>query len=57
MEELAHEREIGIELLMTGAIAGAAALGHWREGALVAGLYSIPRGLHDAAGRAMRSVG
>ena len=41
VEELFREREVGIELLMTTAIAGAAALGRWREAALVAALYSI----------------
>ena len=39
--ELVREREVGIELLMTLAIAAAAALGQWREAALVACLYSI----------------
>lgn len=41
------ERKIGIELLMTVAIAGAAALGQWREAALVAGLYSISEALES----------
>jgi len=45
IEELAREREIGIELLMTAAICGAAALGQWREAALVAALYSISEAL------------
>lgn len=45
VEELVREREIGIELLMTAAIIGAAALGQWREGALVAALYSISEAL------------
>jgi heavy metal translocating P-type ATPase len=45
VEELWKEREVGIELLMTLAIAAAAALGNWREGALVAGLYSISEAL------------
>ena len=45
VEELWDEREVGIELLMTVAIAAAAALGNWREGALVAGLYSITEAL------------
>lgn len=44
-EELVREHEIGIELLMTVAIAGAAALGQWREAALVAALYSISEAL------------
>jgi heavy metal translocating P-type ATPase len=42
-----RERKIGIELLMTVAIAGAAALGQWREAALVAGLYSISEALES----------
>ena len=45
VEELVREREIGIELLMTTAIAGAAALGQWREAGLVAALYSITEAL------------
>lgn len=44
IEEL-RKREIGIELLMTTAIAGAASLGQWREAALVAALYSISEAL------------
>ena len=45
IEDLWKEHEIGIELLMTAAIAGAAALGQWREAALVAALYSISEAL------------
>lgn len=45
VEGLMKEREVGIELLMTCAIAGAAVLGNWREGALVAALYSITEAL------------
>ena len=45
VEELVREREVGIELLMTTAIVGAAALGRWREAALVAALYSITEAL------------
>ncbi len=45
VEELWKEREIGIELLMSLAIVSAAALGNWREGALVACLYSITEAL------------
>ncbi|MCC7140024.1 MAG: heavy metal translocating P-type ATPase [Planctomycetes bacterium] len=45
VEEFWKEREVGIELLMTVAIACAAALGQWREAALVAGLYSISEAL------------
>jgi Cd2+/Zn2+-exporting ATPase len=44
-EEFWKEREIGIELLMTVAIAAAAGLGRWREAALVASLYSITEAL------------
>lgn len=45
VQELIRERQIGIELLMTAAIAGAAALGQWREAALVAALFSISEAL------------
>lgn len=45
VEELWKEREVGIELLMTVAIVAAAALGNWREAALVACLYSITEAL------------
>ena len=45
LAELWEEKEVGIELLMTVAIAAAAALGNWREGALVAGLFSITEAL------------
>jgi len=45
IEALVRERAIGIELLMTAAIAGAIALGQWREAALVAALYSISEAL------------
>jgi Cd2+/Zn2+-exporting ATPase len=44
-EELWKGREVGIELLMTVAIMAAAALGRWREAALVASLYSITEAL------------
>jgi Cd2+/Zn2+-exporting ATPase len=45
LSELVKEREVGIELLMTAAIIAAAALGRWREAALVACLYSISEAL------------
>ena len=45
IEKLARNRIVGIEFLMTAAIAGAAALGQWREAALVACLYSISEAL------------
>lgn len=45
LEELYDEHTIGIELLMTVAIAAAASLGHWQEAALVAGLFSITEAL------------
>ncbi|MFO0575349.1 MAG: cation-translocating P-type ATPase [Polyangia bacterium] len=45
LSELVKEREVGIELLMTIAIVAAAALGRWREAALVACLYSITEAL------------
>ena len=45
LSELVKERVVGIELLMTIAIIAAAALGQWREAALVACLYSITEAL------------
>ncbi len=45
LSELVKERSVGIELLMTIAIIAAAALGQWREAALVACLYSITEAL------------
>jgi Cd2+/Zn2+-exporting ATPase len=38
-EELLKKRIVGVELLMSTAVIAAAALGHWREGALVAALF------------------
>ncbi len=45
LEELVRDHEVGIELLMTAAIAAAALLGEWTEAALVAALYSISEAL------------
>mgnify|MGYP001402599018 CR=1 FL=1 len=45
VEELWKEREVGIELLMTAAIIAAAAIGQWREAALVSALFSITEAL------------
>ena len=45
IEELIDEREVGIELLMTIAIAAASVLGRWREASLVAALFSITEAL------------
>lgn len=45
VEELFKEKQVGIELLMTAAIVGAAALGQWTEAALVAALFSISEAL------------
>lgn len=47
VEELLHEREIGIELLMTVAAVVAGALGAWSEAAALAFLYSISESLEE----------
>jgi Cd2+/Zn2+-exporting ATPase len=39
LEELIHEREVGIEVLMAVAAVGAAALGFWEEAAFLVFLY------------------
>lgn len=44
-ERLFKERDVGIELLMTVAIVAAACMGNWREGAMVAALFSITEAL------------
>lgn len=45
--EKLFERKIGIELLMSVGIVGAAALGEWREALLLAGLYSISEAIES----------
>ncbi len=47
VEELVHEREIGIELLMTIAAVVAGVLGAWSEAAALAFLYSISEALEE----------
>ena len=47
LRELWHEREIGIELLMTVAAFTAGALGLWEEAAALAFLYSISEALEE----------
>jgi Cd2+/Zn2+-exporting ATPase len=47
IEELWHEREIGIELLMTIAALVAGLLGLWEEAAMLAFLYSISEALEE----------
>ncbi len=46
IEELL-EKEIGIELLMSVGIVGAAAIGEWREALLLVGLYSISEAIES----------
>ncbi len=46
IEELL-EKEIGIELLMTVGIVGAAAIGEWKEALLLVGLYSISEAIES----------
>lgn len=59
VEVLREKRKVGIELLLTLAIAGAAALGQWREAALVACLYAISEALEatPSSRRGSRSAG
>lgn len=53
---LAH-REVSIDLLMVLAALGAAVVGHWEEGALLFGLFSLSNALEDyALGRTRRAV-
>lgn len=47
MEKLFEKRKIGIELLMSVGIIGAAALGEWREALLLVGLYSISEAIES----------
>ena len=45
--EKIFEKKIGIELLMSVGIVGAAALGEWREALLLVGLYSISEAIES----------
>lgn len=45
--EKLFEKKIGIELLMSVGIVGAAALGEWREALLLVGLYSISEAIES----------
>lgn len=47
IEELIHEREIGIEILMLAATVGAIALGLWDEAAALVILYSAAEGVEE----------
>ncbi|HMN47245.1 MAG TPA: cation-translocating P-type ATPase [Povalibacter sp.] len=47
IEELIHERKIGIEILMMAATAGAAVLGLWDEAAALVVLYGAAEGLEE----------
>ncbi len=48
-EQLVHDRQVGIELLMTVGAVAAGALGEWGEAATLAFLYSISEALEAAA--------
>ncbi|MFH0864445.1 MAG: cation-translocating P-type ATPase [Candidatus Gottesmanbacteria bacterium] len=50
------ERRIGIELLMSVGIVGAAALGEWRESLLLVGLYSISEAIENFISDKTRSA-
>lgn len=47
IEEVLHEREVGIEILMLGATFGSAALGMWDEAAFLVFLYGIAEGVEE----------
>ena len=50
------EKKIGIELLMSVGIVGAAALGEWREALLLVGLYSISEAIESFISDKTRSA-
>ncbi len=55
--KLLGRRAVSIDLLMVLAALGAAAVGHWEEGALLFGLFSLSNALEDyALGRTRRAV-
>jgi len=47
IEELMHERQVGIDALMLSALVGSAALGLWDEAAALAVLYAAAEGLEE----------
>lgn len=55
IEELVHERIVGIEILMMFATFGAAALGLWDEAAALVVLYGAAEGLEELAYTRARS--
>ena len=55
--KLLAKREVSIDLLMVLAALGAATVGHWEEGAILFGLFSLSNALEDyALGRTRRAV-
>ncbi len=55
--KLLAKREVSIDLLMVLAAIGAAMVGHWEEGAILFGLFSLSNALEDyALGRTRRAV-
>ena len=55
--KLLAKREVSIDLLMVLAAIGAALVGHWEEGAILFGLFSLSNALEDyALGRTRRAV-
>ncbi len=55
--KLLAKREVSIDLLMVLAAIGAAIVGHWEEGAILFGLFSLSGALEDyALGRTRRAV-
>ncbi len=56
VSELLHRR-VNVDLLMITAAAGAAIVGHWEEGAILLGLFSLSNALENyALGRTHRAV-
>ena len=55
--KLLAKRQVSIDLLMVVAAIGAAMVGHWEEGAILFGLFSLSNALEDyALGRTRRAV-